>query len=107
MTVSCKACDEKGRIVSREELSLEFARLYCQCGSTACGHTWVTNLKFSRAHSIRLLKRLIAYCSTDYELYHAKNNMIYLSNLGLYHSGESTPLATNFIYSVGTNLSTT
>ncbi len=58
-------------------------------------------------HSIRLLKRLIAYCSTDYELYHAKNNMIYLSNLGLYHSGESTPLATNFIYSVGTNLSTT
>ncbi|QYY83040.1 ogr/Delta-like zinc finger family protein [Pseudomonas germanica] len=46
MTVSCKACDEKGRIVSREELSLEFARLYCQCGSTACGHTWVTNLKF-------------------------------------------------------------
>ena len=46
MRVYCKSCGEKGRIISRDELSLEFARLYCQCNSPQCGHTWVTNLTF-------------------------------------------------------------
>lgn len=50
MRVYCK-CGEKGRIVSRDELSLEFARLYCQCGSAQCGHTWVANLTFSHTLS--------------------------------------------------------
>jgi len=31
MRVYCKAYGEKGRIASRDELSLEFVRLYCQC----------------------------------------------------------------------------
>ncbi|WP_460089941.1 ogr/Delta-like zinc finger family protein [Pseudomonas sp. S2_E02] len=52
MRVSCKSCGEKGRIVSREELSLEFARLYCQCGSVACRHTWIANLMFSHTLSL-------------------------------------------------------
>ncbi|PNB75702.1 transcriptional regulator [Pseudomonas sp. GW456-E7] len=46
MRIYCKECGEKGRIASREELSLEFARLYCQCLSVSCGHTWVANLTF-------------------------------------------------------------
>jgi hypothetical protein len=46
MRIYCKACGEKGRIVSRGELSLEFARLCCQCSSPR-GHTWVANLTFS------------------------------------------------------------
>lgn len=51
MRVNCKSCGEKGRIVSREELSLEYVRLYCQCSSVECGHTWVANLTFSHTLS--------------------------------------------------------
>lgn len=51
MKVNCKVCGEKGRIASRDELSLEFARLYCQCSSVKCGHTWVANLTFSHTLS--------------------------------------------------------
>ncbi|MEW5713892.1 ogr/Delta-like zinc finger family protein [Pseudomonas sp. SB113] len=51
MRVTCKICGEKGRIASRDELSLEFARLYCQCSSPHCGHTWVANLTFSHTLS--------------------------------------------------------
>ncbi len=51
MRVRCKVCGEKGRIASRDELSLEFARLYCQCSSPHCGHTWVANLTFSHTLS--------------------------------------------------------
>ncbi|CAD5379001.1 Transcriptional regulator [Pseudomonas sp. OF001] len=51
MRVYCKECGGKGRIASREELSMEFARLYCQCLSAECGHTWVTNLTFSHTLS--------------------------------------------------------
>lgn len=51
MRVYCKECGGKGRIASREELSMEFARLYCQCQSATCGHTWVTNLTFSHTLS--------------------------------------------------------
>jgi len=49
--VYCNVCSAKGRIVSRDELSLEFARLYCQCSSVKCGHTWVANLTFSHTLS--------------------------------------------------------
>lgn len=51
MRVYCNVCASKGRISSREELSLEFARLYCQCSSVACGHTWVATLTFSHTLS--------------------------------------------------------
>ncbi|WP_294736866.1 ogr/Delta-like zinc finger family protein [uncultured Pseudomonas sp.] len=51
MRVYCKVCGQKGRISSRDELSLEFARLYCQCNSPLCGHTWVANLTFSHTLS--------------------------------------------------------
>lgn len=51
MRVYCKECGGKGRIASRDELSMEFARLYCQCLSPTCGHTWVTNLTFSHTLS--------------------------------------------------------
>lgn len=51
MRVYCKVCGQKGRIASRDELSLEFARLYCQCNSVQCGHTWVANLTFSHTVS--------------------------------------------------------
>lgn len=51
MRVYCKECGGKGRIASRDELSMEFARLYCQCQSPTCGHTWVANLTFSHTLS--------------------------------------------------------
>lgn len=50
MRVTCK-CGHKGRIASREVLSTEFAKLYCQCLDAKCGHTWVANLTFSHTLS--------------------------------------------------------
>ncbi|MFJ2461517.1 ogr/Delta-like zinc finger family protein [Pseudomonas neuropathica] len=46
MWVYCKSCGGEGRIVSSDALSLEFARLYCQCSSVKCGHSLVVNLTF-------------------------------------------------------------
>lgn len=61
MRVSCKECGSKGRIGKRDELSLTFARLYCQCLSVECGHTWVTTLAFSHTlnPSAQVVDRLI------------------------------------------------
>lgn len=50
MRVECK-CGHKGRISSREKLSVDFAKLYCQCLDVKCGHTWVANLTFSHTLS--------------------------------------------------------
>ncbi|WP_294734828.1 ogr/Delta-like zinc finger family protein [uncultured Pseudomonas sp.] len=50
MRVTCK-CGHKGRIASREVLSTDFAKLYCQCLDAKCGHSWVANLTFSRTLS--------------------------------------------------------
>lgn len=50
MRVYCRECGGKGRIASRDELSKEFTRLYCQCLSPICGHTWVAHLTF--AHTL-------------------------------------------------------
>ncbi|TFF13049.1 transcriptional regulator [Pseudomonas sp. BCA14] len=50
MRVTCK-CGHKGRIASREALSVDFAKLYCQCLDATCGHTWVANLTFSHTLS--------------------------------------------------------
>jgi len=49
MRIYCKACGGKARIGSRDELSLEFVRLYCQCLEPKCGHTFVMNLTYSHA----------------------------------------------------------
>lgn len=61
MRVYCKECHSKGRIASREELSMEFARLYCQCLDAECGHTWVTTLTFSHtlSPSAKVVDRLL------------------------------------------------
>ncbi|WP_369301707.1 ogr/Delta-like zinc finger family protein [Pseudomonas sp. N2-5-1-1] len=50
MRVICK-CGHKGRIASREVLSADFAKLYCQCLDAKCGHSWVANLTFSHTLS--------------------------------------------------------
>lgn len=51
MRINCKACGEKARIRSREELSPTFVKLYCQCLDVHCGHTFVMNLTYS--HTLR------------------------------------------------------
>ena len=50
MRVVCK-CGHKGRIASREEVTTEFVKLYCQCLDARRGHTWVSNLTFSHTLS--------------------------------------------------------
>lgn len=49
MRIYCNACGGKARIGSRDELSREFARLYCMCLDPRCGHTFVMNLTYSHA----------------------------------------------------------
>lgn len=51
MRVYCTECLLKGRIVSRDDQSSKFAKLYCQCTSATCGHTWVAHLTFSHTLS--------------------------------------------------------
>ncbi len=48
MRVYCKVCGEKARIATREDITPEFAKLYCQClDAKGCGHRFVMNLSFS------------------------------------------------------------
>ncbi|HBO3937251.1 TPA: ogr/Delta-like zinc finger family protein [Pseudomonas aeruginosa] len=49
MRINCKDCGGKARIASRNELSVEFARLYCQCLNHRCGAQFVMNLTYSHA----------------------------------------------------------
>jgi hypothetical protein len=49
--IYCRECKGKARIASRNELSLDFANLYCQCLEPGCGHQFVMTLAFS--HSTR------------------------------------------------------
>lgn len=51
MRIYCTACDHKGRISSREEVTRTYVKLYCQCLDAECGHTWVSTLAFS--HTLR------------------------------------------------------
>ena len=51
MRVYCKECRSKGRITTSEQLDPKFVKLYCQCSSAVCGHTWVANLTFSHTLS--------------------------------------------------------
>lgn len=69
MRVKCKECGKSGRITSRNDLSMEYSSLYCQCLS--CGHRWVANLTFSHtltpsAHMVdRLLFDLLREIPAD------------------------------------------
>ncbi|ARH18167.1 TPA: ogr/Delta-like zinc finger family protein [Pseudomonas aeruginosa] len=48
MRVYCKLCGSKARIATREDITPEFAKLYCQClDAKGCGHRFVMNLAFS------------------------------------------------------------
>jgi hypothetical protein len=50
--IYCNACEGRARIASRDALSVEFAKLYCQCLDVVnCGHTFVMNLTYS--HTLR------------------------------------------------------
>lgn len=49
MRVYCKDCHGKARIGTREEVSIEFVKLYCQCLDPRCGATFVMNLSYSHA----------------------------------------------------------
>lgn len=51
MRIYCAACDHKGRISSREEITRRYVKLYCQCLDARCGHTWVSELTFK--HSLQ------------------------------------------------------
>lgn len=51
MRIYCAACDHKGRIGSREEITRRYVKLYCQCLDPQCGHTWVSELTFK--HSLQ------------------------------------------------------
>lgn len=51
MRIVCTACDHKGRISSREEITRGYVKLYCQCLNAKCGHTWVSELTFK--HTLR------------------------------------------------------
>lgn len=46
MRISCTACSHKGRISSRDEITPQYVKLYCQCLNAKCGHTWVSELTF-------------------------------------------------------------
>lgn len=49
LRVSCPKCQSKAGISSRDQVSLEFAKLYCRCKSaTGCGHRFVMILAFAR-----------------------------------------------------------
>ncbi len=51
MRIHCTTCGHKGRISSREEVTLAYVKLYCQCLDAKCGHTWLANLTFG--HTLR------------------------------------------------------
>jgi hypothetical protein len=51
MRVNCRECGGKGRIGSRDEQSIDFAKRYCQCLAPTCGHTWVAHLTFDHTLS--------------------------------------------------------
>lgn len=49
MRILCKECGGKARIGTRDEITYEYVRLYCQCLNVHCGHTFVMNLTYSHA----------------------------------------------------------
>ncbi|WP_454565402.1 ogr/Delta-like zinc finger family protein [Pseudomonas sp. AIG] len=51
MRITCRECGGKARIGSRENMNLEYAKLYCQCLNPRCGHTFVMSLTYS--HPLR------------------------------------------------------
>lgn len=51
MRITCRDCGGKALIGSRENMSLEYAKLYCQCLNPHCGHSFVMSLTYS--HPLR------------------------------------------------------
>ena len=51
MRIICRDCGGKARIDSRENMSVEYAKLYCQCLDPRCGHSFVMSLSYS--HPLR------------------------------------------------------
>lgn len=51
MRIICRDCGGKARIGSRENMSVEYAKLYCQCLDPRCGHSFVMSLSYS--HPLR------------------------------------------------------
>ncbi|MBN0091296.1 ogr/Delta-like zinc finger family protein, partial [Pseudomonas aeruginosa] len=49
MRIHCPECDGKARIATREEISRQFVKLYCQCTNGHCGQRFVMQLTFSHA----------------------------------------------------------
>ncbi|RPY83700.1 ogr/Delta-like zinc finger family protein [Pseudomonas aeruginosa] len=49
MRIYCPECDSKARIATREEISRQFVKLYCQCTNGHCGQRFVMQLTFSHA----------------------------------------------------------
>jgi hypothetical protein len=50
MRVYCKECGSKALILSRDELTLSYTRLYCQCqDAKGCSHRFVMTLTYSHA----------------------------------------------------------
>jgi len=49
MRIKCRECGGKARIGSRENVSVEYAKLYCQCLDPLCGHSFVMELSYSHA----------------------------------------------------------
>lgn len=49
MRITCRECGSKARIGSRESVSVEYAKLYCQCLDPRCGHSFVMELSYSHA----------------------------------------------------------
>ncbi|MBA1229279.1 ogr/Delta-like zinc finger family protein [Pseudomonas viridiflava] len=62
MRIKCTSCAHKGRISSREEVTAQYVKLYCQCLDASCGHTWVSTLTFS--HTLRQSARQIGTLDT-------------------------------------------
>lgn len=64
MRIHCTACDHKGRIYSRADITRSYAKLYCQCVNPACGHTWVSELTFK--HTLHAPAQTHATLLVDY-----------------------------------------
>ncbi|MBM0209659.1 hypothetical protein ALQ72_100776 [Pseudomonas syringae pv. maculicola] len=63
MRIKCTSCGHKGRIGSREEVTTQYVKLYCQCLDAGCGHTWVANLVYS--HTLRESARKVGTLESE------------------------------------------
>ncbi|WP_122551118.1 ogr/Delta-like zinc finger family protein [Pseudomonas viridiflava] len=62
MRINCTSCGHKGRIGSREQVTTQYVKLYCQCLDASCGETWVAVLMYS--HTLRKSARKVGTLDT-------------------------------------------